>query len=157
MKRSLRILALPLIPLLAACGGGDGDGGSGGPTAPRTTTVQFVYVAATTTDPQVAARFPNCVNGIGRTHIHPSWRGYPVVVLTAAGDRWNITFTDVPVGSENRIRVSDPNVCDENPTGAATQNVFANGVRLTRVVDTPGSGIEPGLAFQVDANGTVTP
>ena len=155
MRSSLRILVLSLIPLLAGCGGDD-DGPSG-PTSPRTTTVQFVYVAATTTDPQVAAQFPNCVNGVGRTHIHPSWRGYPVVFLTAAGDRWNITFTDVPVGSENRIRISDPNVCAQNPTGASTQNVFANGVRLTRIVDTPGSGIEPGLAFQVDANGTVTP
>jgi hypothetical protein len=35
--------------------------------------------------------------------------------------------------------------------------VSANGTLLTRVVDTPGNGIEPGLAFEVAANGSVTP
>lgn len=36
-------------------------------------------------------------------------------------------------------------------------NVFANGVLLTRIVDTPGNGTEPGLAFTVSASGGVTP
>jgi hypothetical protein len=71
---------------------------------------------------------------------------------------WTITFDDVPVGSRERIRVSDANVCSaENATGAATANVRANGVLLTDVVDTPGSGVEPGLAFSVAGDGTVTP
>ena len=42
-------------------------------------------------------------------------------------------------------------------TGASTERVSANGTLLTRVVDTPGSGIEPGLAFEVAADGSVTP
>lgn len=62
----------------------------------------------------------------------------------------------MPVGSEQRIRVGDPNTCAENPTGASTEDVTANGVLLTRIVDTPGSGIEPGLAFSAAADGTVT-
>ncbi len=55
------------------------------------------------------------------------------------------------------LRVSDPNVCTENSTGAATRNVFANDVLLVDIVPTPGSGTEPGLAFTVDTDGTVTP
>ncbi len=75
----------------------------------------------------------------------------------AGPDRWEITFQDAPIGGEQRIRVSDPNVCPQNPTGAATEGVSANGVTLTRIVDTPGSGIEPGLAFSVSADGAVMP
>ena len=70
---------------------------------------------------------------------------------------WHITFTDVPIAERVSIRVSDPNVCAENATGAATRNVFANDVRLVEVVPTPGTGTEPGLAFTVNAGGAVTP
>jgi hypothetical protein len=78
--------------------------------------------------------------------------------MTAVGaDRWEISFTDVPANLRQSIRVSDGNACDQNPTGAATRNVFANDVLLADVVPTPGSGIEPGLAFTVASNGRVTP
>ncbi len=60
------------------------------------------------------------------------------------------------VGIREVVRVNDPNLCSaENPTGAATLNVFANGVRLTQVVD--GTSTEPGLAVTVAADGTATP
>ena len=122
------------------------------------TTVVFRYAAPTTTDPAVASAFPQCVNGIGVTHLHPEWRGFQALPLTAIGsDMWEITFSDVPLGSEQRIRVSDPNTCALNPTGASTMGVTANGRLLTRIVDTPGSGIEPGLAFTVTADRGVTP
>ncbi len=138
--------------------GGCGDGGAS-PTSPvPTATVEFVYLAATTTAPEVAARFPSCVSGVNVTHIHPGWRGFAAVALNAAAPgRWSISFSDVPVGSEQRIRISDPNACTTDPNGASTEGVFANDVPLTRVVDTPGNGIEPGLAFSVSPNGTVTP
>lgn len=61
-------------------------------------------------------------------------------------ERWEISFSDVPVGVRQSIRVSDGNACDQNPTGAATRNVAANGVALSEIVPTPGSGTEPGLA-----------
>jgi hypothetical protein len=61
------------------------------------------------------------------------------------------------VGPRLSLRISDGNVCDENPTGAATRNVFANNVLLIEIVTTPGSGPEPGFAFSVDASGGVTP
>ena len=63
----------------------------------------------------------------------------------------------VPIDVLQSIRISDPNVCADNPTGAAIQSVSANAVLLTNVVDTPGSGVEPGLSFTVDANRQVTP
>jgi hypothetical protein len=142
------------VLLGTACGGEENG------TGPlfEAATVEFVYQAPTTIDPNVAAAEPQCVNGVGRTHIHPSWRNFSRIDMTAVvADRWEITFTDVPPDQLMSIRVSDPNVCADNPTGASTQNVFANAVLLVNIVDTPGSGIEPGLSFTVDVEGSVTP
>ena len=97
------------------------------------------------------------MQGVGRTHIHPSWRSFARIDMTAAADRWEISFNDVPANARQSIRVSDGNACDQNATGAATRNVFANDVLLVDVVPTPGSGTEPGLAFTVSSNGRVTP
>ena len=138
---------------------GCGGGGGSSPTSPtQPATVTFSYLAATALDAAVQQQFPQCTNGVAQTHIHPGWRGFSRLDMMALGsDRWEITLTDVPVGAEQRIRISDPNACDTDPNGASTQNVFANGVLLTRVVDTPGNGTEPGLAFAVSADGTITP
>ena len=139
--------------LIAACGDDPVGGGSG------TTTVEFAYSSSTSIDTTIAANFPNCVNGVGMTHIHPSWRNFTRINMFAEGtDRWTITFTDAPVGQFLRIRVSDPNECSAtNPTGAATLGATANGVTLTEIVETPGNGIEPGFGFEVNADGEVTP
>lgn len=121
-------------------------------------TVQFVYLAAAEMDPAVAEQFPGCVQGVGQTHIHPGWANFARFNMqVASANRREITFENVPTDGEQRIRISDPNVCAMNPTGASTEGVMANGVTLNRVVDTPGSGIEPGLAFSVSADGIVTP
>lgn len=156
--RTTRLVATALTFLttltLAACSDGDSS-----PTeTSNLATVQIELRAPTTTDPAIAQQFPACVNGVGVTHIHPSWRSFAGIPLAAAGaDRWTITFNDVPVGGEQRFRINDPNGCDTDPNGATTESIFANGVRLTRVVGTPGNGTEPGLAFTVAANGAVTP
>lgn len=122
------------------------------------TTVRFVYRASTTPRTDLPPSARGCVEGVGRTHIHPSWRNFDRYEMTPVGaDRWEIAFTDVAVTIRQSIRVSDGNACDENATGAATRNVFANDVRLVEVVPTPGSGTEPGLAFTVLADGRVTP
>ena len=89
------IAAALLVVSLAACGGGGDDS----PTAPvRPATVTITYRARTAIDPAVQAQFPNCVNGVRPTHVHPGWRGFAREVLPAfPPDRFEITFTDVPV------------------------------------------------------------
>lgn len=149
------LFATWIVLSATACGGG-----GSGPTAPMAAivNVEFIYQASTTIDPAVTQQFPDCVAAVGQTHIHPGWRDFSRVNMVAAdADTWQRSFTDVPVGSEQRIRISDPNTCTSDPNGASTTNVFANGVRLTRVVDTPGNGTEPGLAFSVTAGGVVSP
>ena len=149
-----RFVVVGILLGLPACG----DDSTGLNAPQGSATVVFSYMAPTATDPAVAAMFPQCVQGVNVTHLHAGWHDFQLFALTAMGpDRWEITFTDVPVGSEQRIRISDPNTCALNATGASTEGVSANGTVLTRVVDTPGNGIEPGLAFEVAADGSVTP
>ena len=71
-------------------------------------------------------------------------------------DRYELTFSDVPVATRVSFRVNDQNACDENPTGAVTRNVFANEVRLIQNATTPGNGDEPGYALSVAADGTIS-
>ena len=156
-RRVSSLQAISLLLATAACGCSSGDP-AGAVVSPATTQVEFVYLASTVVDPAVAAQFPGCVNGVGQTHIHPSWRGFARINMTAVGaGSWEITFSDVPVQQGLRIRISDPNACDTDPNGASTESVFANGTLLTRIVDTPGNGQEPGLAFDVASDGTVSP
>ena len=136
------------------------DNGDSSPTAPSTTTatVRFDYRASTALTASLPASALACVSGVGRTHFHPSWHGFARIDMQPVGaDLRQITFTDVPLDVRLSLRVSDPNVCTENPNGAATRNVSANDVLLVDIVPTPGTGTEPGLAFTVNAQGTVTP
>ena len=142
--------------LVAGCGGYDNGSSPTPPGSPRAT-VRIVYRASVTPRGDLPQSLATCVAGVGQTHIHPSWRSFAAIPLQVASNQWEITFTDVPTTARQSIRVSDGNVCDENPTGAATRNIFANDVLLTQIVTTPGTGPEPGLAFGVDASGRVTP
>ena len=71
-------------------------------------------------------------------------------------DRYEISFADVPFNTRVSFRVNDQNACDENPTGAVTRNVLVNNVRLIQNTTTPGNGDEPGYAFSMAPNGTVS-
>ncbi len=156
---AIRVWTRGLLVVTAAALTACSDGGTS-PTSPSATraTVRFDYRASTTVSSDLPPSTQGCVDGVGRTHIHPSWRDFNRIDMQASGtDLWQITFTDVPITERLSIRVSDPNVCADNATGAATQSVFANDVRLVDIVPTPGTGTEPGLAFTVDAGGTVTP
>lgn len=147
------------VAALAGAAGCSGDPASTSPTmGSSTATVRFAYRASTTPRADLPPSARECVQGVGRTHIHPSWRSFARIDMTpVGGDRWEIAFADVPTNARQSIRVSDGNACDENSTGAATRNIFANDVLLVEIVPTPGSGIEPGLAFGVSPNGRVTP
>jgi hypothetical protein len=119
--------------------------------------VRIIFVGPTTRRTDLPASAQACVNAVGVTHIHPSWRSFAAIPLQAVPpDRYEITFDDVPRGTRVSFRINDQNSCDENPTGAVTRNVFANGVRLVQNATTPGNGDEPGYALTVAANGTVT-
>lgn len=97
------------------------------------------------------------MNAVGVTHIHPSWRSFAAFPLTAVPPgRYEITFEDVPRGTRVSFRINDQNSCDENPTGAVTRDVLANGVRLIQNATTPGNGDELGYALTVAANGSVS-
>ncbi len=152
MKYCALLIAV-LATLLMGC-----DNESPTTPSPNAATVRFTYLAATALNPDLPASTQACVQGVGRTHIHPSWRNFTRIDMQAVGsDRWEISFGDVAVNERQAIRISDPNVCTDNPTGAATNNVFANDVRLVEIVPTPGTGTEPGLAFTVGADGRVSP
>lgn len=129
------------------------------PTAPSGSlaTVRIVYRGATVRRTDLPASAQACVAGVGATHTHPSWRDFAGIPLTPVPpDRYEITFTDVPVDTRVSFRVNDGNACDENSTGAVTRNVFANDVALVQNTTTPGSGLEPGFAFSVSRDGRVS-
>ena len=127
------------------------------PTPSTTATVRIVFAGSTTRRSDLPASAQGCVSGVGATHIHPSWRSFAGIPLTPVPpDRYEMTFTDVPIGTRVSFRINDQNSCDENPTGAVTRNVFANDIRLVQNATTPGNGDEPGYALTAVANGAVT-
>lgn len=148
-----------LILSLAIPGCEDSNGPSSPTAAPGSTmaTVRLVFMGATARRTDLPSSAQACVNGVGATHTHPSWRSFATIPLQAVPpDRYEITFSDVPVNTRVSFRVNDQNFCDENPTGAVTRNVFANDIRLVQNTTTPGNGDEPGFAFTVALNGTVS-
>ena len=127
------------------------------PSGSTMATVRLVFMGATARRTNLPASAQACVNGVGATHTHPSWHSFAAIPLQAVPpDRYEITFTDVPVNTRVSLRVNDQNACDENPTGAVIRNVFVNGIRLIQNTTTPGSGDEPGFAFTVAPNGTIS-
>lgn len=120
-------------------------------------TVRIVFIGSTTRRSDLPDSALACVSGVGSTHIHPSWRSFAGIALQPVPpDRYEISFSDVPVGGRVSFRINDQNSCDENPTGAVTRDVFANDVRLTQNATTPGNGDEPGYALTVAANGSIS-
>ena len=132
------------------------DGQSASPT-PTVATVRVLFLGSTTRRSDLPASAQACVGGVGTTHIHPSWQNFAATPLQPVPpDRYQITFSDVPVGMRVSFRVNDQNSCDENPTGAVTRNVFAKDVRLVQNTTTPGNGEEPGYSLTVAAGGTIS-
>jgi hypothetical protein len=135
--------------------------GCGSQTQPTSTstlaTVWIVYRGATERRTDLPASAESCVQGVGLTHIHPSWRAFAGIPLQAVPQLgYDLTFDDVPAGTRVSFRVNDRNWCDRNPTGAVLNGVFVNDVPLVQNALTPGSGQEPGYAFTVDSTGRIT-
>jgi hypothetical protein len=150
----LKVLLVLMVPAaLAAC---DSDSPMG-PGNATMTTVRFVYAGPTAARTDLPASAQACVNGVGQTHIHPSWREFQAFALTAVPpSRYEITLNDVPIGTQVSFRINDRNWCDVNPTGAVLRDVSANDVALVQNTLTPGSGQEPGYAFTVSQDGRIT-
>src|SRR5918993_65577 len=145
-----------LVVFTANAGCGDSRSPTSASPNSNAAAVRIVFLGATARRTDLPASAQACVNGVGVTHTHPSWRSFASIPLQPMPpDRYEITFTDVPVNMRVSLRVNDQNACDENPTGAVTRNVFANDVRLIQNTTTPGNGDEPGFALMVASNGTV--
>jgi len=135
------------------------------PTEPTPTrSVEIVFNGPVTTEAGLLPAFQDCASGVLVTRIHPSWRNYVAVPMSAVlpgiggatVERWQLTLNDVPVDETVKFRINDKNWCDQNATGAVLSDVTANGVALTQNTTTPGPvGEEPGFAFTVDASGQV--
>jgi hypothetical protein len=127
------------------------------PSSPSTSTsVRIVFMGSTARRADLPTFADACVNGVGMTHIHPSWRSFAAIPLQPVPpDRYDISFSDVPVDMRVTFRVNDQNACDENPTGAVTRDIFVNDVRLVQNATTPGNGDEPGFAFSVARGGAI--
>jgi hypothetical protein len=155
--KAVAMLAVAVAVLLSAsCE----DSNSNPPTSPTAdvATVRFEYAAPTTLRSDLTDAQKACASAVEHTHIHPSWRNFDRIDMEVGGPNlWRASFSDAPVNVRLSIRISDGNACIENATGAATRNISVNGVLLSEIVPTPGSGTEPGLAFTVDARGRVTP
>ena len=153
---SLVRCALALLGVIALGACDDGDTAPPGPSS-STATVRIVFMGATARRTDLPSSAQACVSGVGATHTHPSWRNFQGIVLQAVPpNRYEITFTDVPVNTRVSFRINDQNSCDENPTGAVTRNVFANDVQLRQNATTPGTGEEPGFAFTASATGAIS-
>jgi len=139
------------------------DGGTNAPSSPTpqpgstAATIRIVFLGATARRLDLPASAQACLDGVGSTHIHPSWRNFAGIPLQPnPPDRYEIAFSDLPVGTSVSFRINDQNSCDENPTGAVTRSVFVNDVRLNQNATTPGNGDEPGFALTVGANGAIS-
>lgn len=154
---SARAFAVVLSLATLGC---DEPAGPSSPTTPSgstTATVRLVFIGSTSRRTDLPASAQACVSGVGSTHAHPSWRSFATIPLQPVPpDRYEITFTDVPVNTRVSFRVNDQNACDENPTGAVTRNVLVNDIRLVQNTTTPGNGDEPGFAFTIAPNGMVS-
>src|SRR5262245_25587863 len=148
-----RIAAAAAAALLIAPGCDENTG----PSAPSTSaSVRIVFMGQTARRGDLPAFADACVNGVGMTHIHPSWRSFAAIPLQPVPpDRYEISLSDVPLDMRVSFRVNDQNACDENPTGAVTRNILVNDVRLIQNATTPGNGDEPGFAFTLARGGAV--
>lgn len=156
MRIQPRLLIAAFVIGTPGCGTTDTAAGLMPQPGATIATVRIVFAGATARRADLPDSAQPCVNGVGLTHIHPSWRSFGGIPLQAfPPDRYELTFNDVPISTRVSFRVNDQNACDENPTGAVTRNIFVNDVRLTQNATTPGNGDEPGFAFTIAPNGAI--
>ena len=113
MLTGMSARAFAVVLSLAMPGCGESDGATS-PTGSTTATARLVFMGSTTRRTDLPASAQACVNGVGATHTHPSWRGFAGIPLQAVPpDRYQIAFSDVPANTRVFLRVNDQNACDE--------------------------------------------
>ena len=112
--------------------------------------VRIVFQGATARRSDLPASAQACVNAVGVTHIHPSWRSFAAFPLDggAAGPlrdhirgRPSRYYTRILQDQRTRIRVM------RIRRGPSHETCFANGVRLIQNATTPGNGDKPGATL----------
>ncbi len=143
-----------LAAIVSACGGG----GPSTPTAvtpTATTAVTFEYRASTNLDPGVNFQTCTAKQVTFGVHLHFIWIDWEErrSMLAVDDNLWRYSST-IPAGRTLNIALHDPNKCLEGDVYVSPQNLFANGVLLTRVVNVDEG---TGLSFTVLADGSIQP
>jgi hypothetical protein len=128
---------------------------------PDQAVVTFVYASRfpeACPNAQGSICFAGCAHHLaplGMQVLLPQWSESALRLAPDGPRRWQGTLFDVPVGVPLRVRVSDIDGCCFGDCEVATvRDVFANGVRLERVV---GEGPTAALEFRVRPDGQVVP
>ena len=101
------------------------------PVGSTMATVRIVFLGATARRTDLPASAQACVGGVGATHTHPSWRGFAGIPLQAVPpDRYEISFTDVPVGHPFDAHLARSDLTVHVPPGRSLlEAIEAVGVR----------------------------
>lgn len=130
MRAQAAVAISVAILLSVSCGSDSPPTSPTPPTTPSIAAVAVVFQGSTSRRADLPVSAQACLDGVGATHIHPSWRNFAGIPLTPVPpSRYELSFVDVPVNTRVTFRVNDQNFCDENSTGAVTRNVLVNNVR----------------------------
>lgn len=148
-SRLLLFLSLVVCLVIVACAEGPVT-----PT-PAFTTVRFILTESTARRTDLSAGQIICANNTASTHIHPSWQEFQDAIMEPVGtDRYQISFTNVPVNQRQQVTIADQNWCIfGGPIGVAASGVTANGATLKQNwwLD----ATQPGFEFTVDPSGLI--
>src|SRR5688500_15437985 len=78
--------------------------------SPTVASVRILFRGPTARRSDLPLSAQACVQGVGATHTHPSWRGFAGIALQPVPpDRYEISFTDVPLDTRVSFRINDQN------------------------------------------------
>ena len=150
-----------VLPCLASCGSSTPTQ----PDPPSVATVTFSYhspvaLGEPPTDPENVTGCVHHYSAMGGSFVLSGSWSPDTLYRDVQGDcHQSCTFSisGVPTGREQVVRMWDLGMCNLNATAPPLSfvNITANGVALSRVVEHP-SGMR-GVAFTLEANGSVAP
>ena len=127
------------------------------PSGSTVATVRLVFMGATARRTNLPASAQACVNGVGATHTHPSWHSFASIPLQAVPpDRYEITFTDVPVNTRVSLRVNESERLRRESDRRSDSECIRQRHRANPEHDHSGQRGRAGFAFTVAPDGTVS-